>query len=101
MDVLRINYCVGLILDLFGFNTRSLIPNDGYLFYFIICKTLFKKDTFSSKFHDNHNVNREVQYIVFFMCELPFSMQKSYYILQYWNIRSINNQGKQHRMLKK
>ena len=63
MDILKIDNCVGLIVDLFGFKTMfiSFLLMGNLLSYLIIWKTLIKRDTFFCEFYDNNNVYGEVQ----------------------------------------
>ena len=56
MDIVRINICVGSIIDLFGFKTifiSFLLMGNWLSFYLIILRTLIKKDTLFGKFYDN------------------------------------------------
>ena len=62
MDILKINNCVGLIIDFFGFKTifiSFLMMGNWLSFYSVIGKTVIKKDTYFRKFNDD-NVNRRV-----------------------------------------
>ena len=65
MDIVKINYCVGLIIDLCGLKTifiSFLMMGNWLCFYSVMSNTLIKKDTFLSKLYHNINVNGDVQH---------------------------------------